>query len=65
MARPRIVPDFLPPPDRLVLRDEGAKVTLTLSRHSVDFLEREAERRNLPCRHMIGALVDALARQHG
>jgi hypothetical protein len=60
----RIVPDFLPPPDRLVLRDDGVKVTLTLSRRSVDFFNREAERHNLPYQRMIRALVDAYARWH-
>ncbi len=61
----RVVPDFLPPPDRLVLRDEGVKVTLTLSRRSIDFFKQEAERHHVPYQRMIRALVDAYARRHG
>lgn len=34
----RVVPDFLPPPEALVFRDEGAKVTIALSKRSVDFV---------------------------
>jgi hypothetical protein len=34
-----IVSDFLPPPENLVFRDEGVKVTLALSKRSVDFFK--------------------------
>lgn len=61
----RIVDDFLPPPDKLVLRDEAVKVTLTLSRRSIDFFKREAQRRRVPYQRMIRALVDAYAKRHG
>ena len=61
----RIVDDFLPPPDKLVLRDEAVKVTLTLSRRSIDFFKREAKRRHVPYQRMIRALVDAYAKRHG
>ncbi len=61
----RIVDDFLPPPDKLVLRDEAVKVTLTLSRRSIDFFKREAQRRHVPYQRMIRALVDAYAKRHG
>lgn len=61
----RIVDDFLPPPDKLVLREEAVKVTLTLSRRSIDFFKREAQRRHVPYQRMIRALVDAYAKRHG
>ena len=48
----RVVPDFLPLPDQLVLRGEGVKVTLTLGRRSVDFFKRETERRHVPYERM-------------
>ena len=34
--------DFLPPPDQLVLRDDGVKITISLSKRSVDFFKRHA-----------------------
>ena len=33
-----VVPDFLPRPEDLVFRDEGVKVTISLSKRSVEFL---------------------------
>jgi predicted DNA binding CopG/RHH family protein len=50
--------DFLPP------RDDGVKVTLTLSRGSVEFFKREARRNRVPYQRMIRALVDEYAKRH-
>ena len=61
----RPLPDFLPPPDRLVRREDTVKVTLSLSRASVDFFRSQAERQGVPYQRMIRALVDAYARLHG
>ncbi len=43
IGRVRLVEDFLPAPADLVLREENVKVTLALSRRSLDFFKREAE----------------------
>jgi len=43
IGRFRIVEDFLPPPDLLVLREENVKVTLSLSQRSVTFFKRAAQ----------------------
>ena len=61
----RPLPDILPPPDRLVRREDTVKVTLSLSRASVDFFRSQAERQGVPYQRMIRALVDAYARRHG
>lgn len=37
LGRLEVVSDFLPPPEQLVLRDDGVKVTISLSKRSVDF----------------------------
>lgn len=39
----KIVPDFLPSPDELVLKEEAVKVTLLLSKSSVDFFKKMAQ----------------------
>jgi predicted DNA binding CopG/RHH family protein len=57
----KVVPNFLPPPDKLVLRESNVKVTLSLSQRSVDFFKREAGKRRVPYQRMIRALVDAYA----
>lgn len=59
------VDDFLPSPDRLVRREDTVKVTLALSRASVDFFRGEAKRQGVPYQRMIRALVDEYARRHG
>ena len=55
------IADFLPKPADLVLRDEKVKVTLSLSRHSIDFFKREAKKQRVPYQRMIRALVDKYA----
>lgn len=66
IGRLRVIKDFLPPPDQLVLREENVKVTLSLSRRSLDFFKREAKQRRVPYQRMIRALVDEYAlRQKG
>ena len=59
----KVVRDFLPPPDQLVLREENVKVTLSLSRRSVEFFKREAGKHRVPYQRMIRALVDAYAEE--
>ena len=66
IGRVRVVEDFLPSPDTLVPREENVKVTLSLSRRSVDFFKQAAKARRVPYQRMIRALVDAYAeRQDG
>ena len=57
----RIVKDFLPLPSQLVLRDDNVKVTLSLSRRSINFFKREAKKQHVPYQKMIRALVDGYA----
>jgi len=61
IGRVRIVEDFLPAPEALVAREDNVKVTLSLSRRSVDFFKRAAKSQHVPYQRMIRALVDAYA----
>ena len=66
IGRVRVISDFLPSPADLVPREENVKVTLSLSRRSLDFFKREAKKRRVPYQRMIRALVDTYAeRQEG
>lgn len=56
-----VLKDFLPPPEKLVLREDTVKVTLSLSSRSVDFFKRAAKKQHVPYQRMIRALVDAYA----
>jgi hypothetical protein len=59
----RIIEDFLPSPGELAAGEDNVKVTLSLSRRSVEFFKREAKRRHVPYQRMIRALVDAYAKR--
>jgi predicted DNA binding CopG/RHH family protein len=61
IGRVRVIEDFLPAPDDLVPREDNVKVTLSLSRRSLDFFKREAKKRHVPYQRMIRALVDTYA----
>ncbi len=55
----KIVRDFLPPPEQLAFREEGVKVTLALSKKSVEFFKSEAAKHRTQYQRMIRRLVDA------
>ena len=55
----RVVPDFLPPPDELAFRDEGVKVTIALSKRSVEFFKSHAAKNQTQYQRMIRQLLDA------
>ena len=64
LGDPKVVPDFLPRPEDLVLRDEGVKVTIDLSKRSVEFFKTEAQKHKTPYQRMIRRLLDAYAEHH-
>jgi len=64
LGKLRVVPDFLPPPEDLVFREEGIKVTLALSKRSVEFFKREAAKHHTQYQRMIRRLLDAYAEHH-
>jgi predicted DNA binding CopG/RHH family protein len=53
-----VVEDFLPPPEELVFRPRGVKVTLTLSEESVNYFKEQGERLQTPYQRMIRNLID-------
>jgi predicted DNA binding CopG/RHH family protein len=57
----KIVEDFLPPPSELVLKEEVEKVTISLSKRSVDFFKGEAKRNGTQYQRMIRALLERYA----
>ena len=65
MGALKIVNDFLPAPSELVMKDDNVKVTLSLSRRSIEFFKREAKRQHVPYQKMIRALVDGYAERVG
>ena len=64
LGRLKVVSDFLPPPEALAFREEGVKVTIALSKYSVDFFKREAQKRGTQYQRMIRRLLDSYAQTH-
>ena len=60
----RVVKDFLPSPEQLAYREEKVKVTISLSRASLDFFKAQADKHQTAYQKMIRNLLDAYALQH-
>jgi predicted DNA binding CopG/RHH family protein len=60
----KIVTDFLPSPEELVFREDSVKVTISLSKKSVDFFKVEADRHHTQYQRMIRNLLDAYVDTH-
>ncbi|MBI2871067.1 MAG: CopG family transcriptional regulator [Candidatus Omnitrophica bacterium] len=58
------IKNFLPPPDKLIFPDEPVKVTMSLSRSSVEFFKSQAKRNRTKYQKMIRALLDLYVQQH-
>lgn len=57
----KIVPDFLPSPAELAYREESVKVTISLSKKSIDFFKAEASKHHTQYQRMIRQLLDTYA----
>jgi len=64
LGRLEVIDDFLPPPDQLVLKEDGVKITISLSKKSVDFFKAHAARSKVPYQRMIRSLLDTYADRH-
>ena len=58
------VKDFLPPPEKLVVPEDTIKVTLLLSKSSVQFFKHKAVRYRTKYQKMIRELVDKYTQQY-
>ena len=59
MGDVEVVADFLPSPAELAFREDSVKVTLALSKRSVEFFKSEAAKRQTQYQRMIRRLLDA------
>ena len=59
------IPNFLPPPDQLVFPgEETIKVTLSLTKRSVEFFKKKAKCKHAKYQKMIREVVDRYARHY-
>lgn len=60
----KVVRDVLPSPSELAFREEQVKVTIGLSKSSIDFFKSEAKRHHTQYQRMIRTLLDLYVAQH-
>ncbi|MEJ5311048.1 MAG: CopG family transcriptional regulator [Anaerolineae bacterium] len=60
----QVVADFLPPPSELVFREDTVKVTIALSKASVEFFKQEATKHKVSYQRLIRRLLDEYTYHH-
>lgn len=58
IGKVRVVEDFLPSPEELAFKEDNIKVTLSLSKSSVDFFKEQAKQNHTQYQKMIRRLLD-------
>lgn len=61
----RVVEDVLPSPEYLIMKGETVKVTLSLTKESVDFFKDEAEMHHTQYQKLIRTLLDQYSNYYG
>lgn len=64
LGKLEVLTDFLPSPPELAFREEGVKVTLALSKKSVEFFKSEAAKHQTQYQRMIRRLLDGYVEAH-
>ncbi len=58
-----IVEDFLPSPKELALKEESTKITISLTKETVDFFKSEAKKHHTQYQKMIRNLLDSYVKK--
>ncbi|MCT8335782.1 CopG family transcriptional regulator [Leptospira sp. 85282-16] len=56
-----IIDDFLPPPDKLIIKEDNSKVTILLSKKSISFFKDQSKKSGVPYQSMIKKVLDLYA----
>jgi|TARA_B110000263_G_scaffold204661_1_gene185004 predicted DNA binding CopG/RHH family protein len=59
-----VVDDFLPSPEELAFKEDTVKVTIALSKSSVEFFKGKAEEHQTAYQKMIRRLLDSYVDRH-
>lgn len=58
LGKVEVVTDMLPSPEELAFKEDTVKVTIALSKSSVDFFKKEAKKHDTKYQQMIRRLLD-------
>ena len=64
IGRLKVVSDFLPSPEELAFKEDTVKITISLSKESVEFFKQEAKKHRIQYQKMIRRLLDAYTQVH-
>lgn len=64
IGKVKIVKDFLPSPEELVMKEKHQKVTINLKKSSVDFFKQLAKEHGSQYQKVIRNLLDSYASQY-
>ncbi|WP_243401451.1 CopG family transcriptional regulator [Leptospira harrisiae] len=56
-----VIDDFLPPPDKLIIKEDNSKVTILLSKKSISFFKDQSKKSGVPYQSMIKKVLDLYA----
>ena len=65
IGKVEIIKDFLPKPEDLIFKDQTVKVTLALSKSSVNFFKMQAKKHHFQYQKMIRILLDQYSERYG
>jgi len=57
-----VIADALPSPEKLAFKEDTVKVTIALSKSSIEFFKKEANKHDTKYQQMIRRLLDAYTR---
>jgi predicted DNA binding CopG/RHH family protein len=60
----KIIEDFLPSPKDLIFKEENVKITISLTKESIEFFKAEAKKHHTQYQKMIRNLLDVYANSH-
>ncbi len=64
LGKLKVVKDFLPPPEQLILKEDKVKITISLSKSSLDFFKKQAGKHRTSYQKMIRRVIDFYASQY-
>ena len=64
LGKLRVIKDFLPAPSKLAFKEKPVKVTMVLSKSSVQFFKKTARKHHAPYQKLIRTLLDTYVAQY-
>lgn len=65
LGKVEVIADMLPSPEELAFKEDTVKVTIALSKTSVDFFKKEAKKHDTKYQQMIRRLLDEYTQMQG